>query len=300
MIAQILFNKLQKSNDRKIFYKALLKFRELIIKYNPETMVNFIYYNYTLRLPFSHDYPFNLKREPQYSQNLGVIASVIKKKYPHATAIDVGANIGDSALIINHFAPMPVLCVEGNSKFLPLLKRNTVQIKDISIAECFLGEIEEQVIAVNYLGTSRLEKSSDGILVQTMKQVLEQFSSFGKAKILKIDTDGFDNKIIRASKDYLINAKPILFFEYDPRLLKMQNENAPEIFTFLNKIGYQRLLIFNNLGHLLSEVKSDQEMILMDLTNFYHNDQNGGYMDICAVHPEDEELISDIKNAYSL
>jgi FkbM family methyltransferase len=270
--------------------------RKQFLKLNPKATVKFQYHEYQLQIPFSHDYPFNLQSYPAYSQNLGTIARIIQGKYPKMNAIDVGANIGDSAAIINHYAKMPVLCVEGNETFLPILKKNTDPIANVSIASCFVGETNEQVVAVNYLGTSRLEASASGTAIKTMDQVLTDFPEFKAAKLLKIDTDGFDNKIIRASKNYLATASPVIFFEYDPYYLEKQNEKGYDIFAFLLNLGYAKAVLFDNLGNTLCEIRLGEEQILADLTHYFN--RNGSiYMDICVLHQQDEDLIPAIKKA---
>jgi FkbM family methyltransferase len=298
MIAQLIFNLLLSTPKNSFFHKILQKLRQILISINPNTLVNYKYHNYTLRLPLSHDYPFNLKANPEYSQNLGIIAQIIQSKYNSAPAIDVGANIGDSAQIISHYTKsMPILCVEGNSTFIPLLNQNTKTLNTVSIAECFVGETSEIVKPFNYLGTSRLEKSTEGIQVKTMNEVLTDHPSFENSKLLKIDTDGFDNKIIRASKDFIATSKPIIFFEYDPYFLSKQEEKGYDIFDFLQKLGYMSVLIFDNYGKFMFEVATSEIHILRELTDYFN--RNGSiYMDICGVHQSDTDILSSIKKHY--
>jgi FkbM family methyltransferase len=300
MIAQLIFNSLQNNRQNSFIFKLLQKLRHLLIRINPSVSVNYRYHDYVLKLPLSHEYPFNLKRYPHYSQNLGIIAQFVKRKYPDIKAIDVGANIGDSALILKHYAPMPVLCIEGNPKFLPVLKQNIHLLQDVDVAESYVGEKEGQVETVNYLDTARLAESlgDGGIAVKTMLQVLEAYPGFTRSKLLKVDTDGFDNKILRASKAFIESASPVIFFEYDPKLLLIQKEEPEAIFSFLSALKYTRLLLFNNVGTLLCEAHTDNNLLLKDLTAYFTH-ENAQYMDICAFHESDADIILPIKDYYN-
>lgn len=295
---QFIFNLSLRLASSGLPYKILVKLKDVFSKLSPNKTIQFTYKRFMIEMPFTHDYPINLKKYPTYSENLGEVAKVVFSKYPGASAIDVGANIGDSAIILQSFVSAPILCIEGNPKFIPLLKRNILQLKDITVEECFVGEENETVVAVNYGGTARIEKSlNGGIEVRTVQQILANNELFKQAKLLKIDTDGFDNKIIRASKILLEEAKPVVFFEYDPFFLAKQQEDPTAIFSILHSLGYNRLLLFDNLGHFVCEVSSNNALMLKELTAYY--DDNGqSYLDICAIHTIDEDLIPKIKQAF--
>lgn len=296
-MAQLIFNLLLRVSIKSFAFKLLLKLRELLVQINPDGIVNYPYKKFVLQFPFSHDYPINLRFHPNYSENLGKIASVVSKKHSDTKAIDVGANIGDSAAIIQSYTSIPILCIEGNPKFIPMLKENTKQLSNISIEQSFVGERNERVVAINNLGTARLERSDNGIEVKTMEEILLNHEEFQSAKLLKIDTDGFDNKILRASANLLNKAKPVLFFEYDPYFLEKQNEQPTTIFSVLQSSGYKTLILFDNLGNLLCEADIDNERLLQDLTHYY-NQKGSAYMDICALHESDTDMVKPIKNLF--
>jgi len=297
MINQIILNKLISNSVSGCYYKILLKIRSILLILDSNATIEYNYNNYVLTFPFSHDYPLNRKEIPFYSENLGVISKVISSKYYNADAIDIGANIGDSAAIISHYSKMPVLCIEGNPKFIPLLEKNIKQMQNIVIELCFVGEVNENVSTINYGGTARIETSETGIEVKTVTQILNKHDSFKNAKLLKIDTDGFDYKILRASEEFLKQSKPIIFFEFDPFFLIKQNENPSSIFPFLNKLCYTNLLLFDNHGKLLCEIKSHQTELIFDFISYFNN--NGEtYLDICAIHDEDYDLVPKIKQEF--
>lgn len=297
MINQLIFDKLINPSIGGLYYKFLLKIRSILLSLNPTSTIQYSYNNFVLTFPFSHDYPLNRKEIPLYSENLGVVSKLILSKYKDAVAIDVGANIGDSAAIISHYSKMPILCIEGNPKFIPMLEKNSKQMQNIAIETCFVGEVNEKVSTINYGGTARIEKAETGIEVKTVTEILNKHEPFKKAKLLKIDTDGFDFKVLRASEHFLINSKPIVFFEFDPFFLIKQNENPASIFPFLNKLDYPYLLLFDNNGKFICETKSDQTELLQDFIEYYNNNGNT-YMDICALQSVDYDLVLKIKQEF--
>lgn len=66
--------------------------------------------------------------------------------------------------------------------------------------------------------------------------------------ILKIDTDGFDFKVLRGCNKILQDMKPVIFFEWWSIRLKELNEDPVSIFDYLRNFGYQRALFFDNYG----------------------------------------------------
>ncbi len=295
MLAQIIFNNLllASTKHRSIKHKLLILCRKFLLLFG-DVNVEFKYHRYSLQIPFSHDLPLNMKMFPTYNVNLGEITKIVHQKYADLKVIDVGANIGDSVAVMHHEAVVPILCIEGNPKFLKLLEQNAKQFKDIEIEASFVGEKSVKVNPQNNLGTAFLEESNDGIMVHTMQEVISKHPKFATAKLLKIDTDGFDNIIIRASKELLSNAKPIIFFEYDPFYLAKQNEKGIDIFDFLEELNYTSAIVFDNFGFYLTTVSLSNKNLLKDLHHYFN--RNGSiYMDICVVHKDDVDLLERIK-----
>ncbi len=291
MLAQFLFNLILSTPIEKKHKLKFFKFlRNLYLQIDDPIVVYTCRDKFNLDILLSHDLPFNIQENPMYSQNLGVIAGILFKKYPDLCVIDVGANIGDSVAIIKFRTDIPVLCIEGNPKFLGLLEQNTQQFNAVSIEKSFAGEEELRVKAINNLGTAYIEKSEEGIPVKTISEILENHAQFKNARLLKIDTDGFDNKVIRGSKEFLMKTKASVFFEYDPYFLAKQNESGLDIFDFFVELDYSKFIIFDNLGEHLITLNSKQKEQFSELHNYF-NKRGFRYMDIWALHNEDEEII---------
>lgn len=94
-------------------------------------------------LPRGHTLDHFRSRWQRYDQTLEDIAFIVHEKYPDATVIDVGANVGDTAAVICARQDLPVLAIEGNSRFIPYLRENARRLgPHVEVLECFVGPPE--------------------------------------------------------------------------------------------------------------------------------------------------------------
>lgn len=255
---------------------------------------------FDIHIPLTHHLPFILKTSPLYSNNLVRIAKLVNEKYSDLKFIDIGANIGDSVALLRSVTDFPILCIEGDDYYYNILEKNIALFKDVQIKKSYIGEFtsEMNVNPVSKNGTAYLHQEGDinkKTLIKNISSILEEHELFSKSKMLKIDTDGYDNKIIRGSFSYLKESKPVIFFEYDPYFLAQQGEDSLSIFKFLHTIGYKKLLIYENRGEFILSADIDNVTLLEDITNFYSGRNGLLYCDICVFHEEDEDLFNTVR-----
>ena len=83
--------------------------------------IKFLYGQFFLECDSSHHLQQILNAVPNFGRNLADVVNALEAKEPHV--IDIGANIGDTALLLARFAPgAKVLCIEGDSRFMSYLK----------------------------------------------------------------------------------------------------------------------------------------------------------------------------------
>ena len=70
-------------------------------------------------LPLDHALETYQARWKRYDRALGEIAHIVRGKYPDLRAVDIGANVGDTAALIFAYDDIPTLCIEGTEAFLP-------------------------------------------------------------------------------------------------------------------------------------------------------------------------------------
>jgi FkbM family methyltransferase len=270
------------------------KISQRILK-NKDPLVEYELYGFPILIPFSHKLPFILKVYPYYSLNLLRLTKCIEQKYFDLSVIDVGANIGDSVVMLRSRTKCPILCIEGDQNFLPILKHNTEQFENVEIEPCFLGlsNIVINAVSRSSAGTAHLELGigqDSNIQMRRLSEVIQSHKLFSNAKLLKVDTDGFDCQILKGAEEFILATRPIIFFEYDPFFLEKQGDNDLSIFSNLYDWGYEKALIYDNLGDLMFSVILDDVNVLAEIRAYFSGRNGQRYCDICAFHSEDNDL----------
>ena len=280
------FNRLKANIFTKLFYK-IIKLSDPLISYKIA--------GFDLLLPFSHQLPFILKNYPLYSSNLARLAKYVKQKYENLQFIDIGANIGDSIALLRKEADFAILCIEGDEQFLSVLEKNVTLFAEVYIVQAYLGESSNNIrgTTIKQGGTAHLTENKVGdniIEVKKLSDVLKDYPSFWQSKMIKVDTDGFDCKILRGAADFLKSAKPIIFFEYDPFFLAEQGDDGISLFNDLSSYGYKNLLIYDNFGDLMLSANINNSRLLEELHLYFSGRLGHRYCDICVFHTEDSDL----------
>lgn len=267
-----------------------------------------------LLLPLDHNLDQYQATWKRYDTALSYIAQAIFAKYPEATAIDIGANVGDSAALIRANSEMPVLCLEGHPEFVPYLQHNLEQLGDSEFEACFVGpdgtEVDVAQISSSG-GTASLvqARATDGggagIRMQSLEQLVELHPRFNRSKLLKIDTDGFDFSILQSALAFIATHQPVLFFEYDITFTPDAKAQGIETLKALFHTGYQSFLIYDNFGnYLLSVSETDIAKLsdtFLDLTTYLCSNRSLSgtpavyYFDICAFSDRDQDVFSAIR-----
>lgn len=212
--------------------------------------------------------------------------------------IDVGANIGDTAIFANakeHY----FLLIEGEEKYNTLIQNNLFlnnafpHKQNIIVENTFIGDTKGNFINTVQNGTGTLSLTSEilknNVKIQTLDHIVQKHHFI--PNFIKIDTDGFDFKVIRSAETTLKQYQPLVLFEWDKFLLKNQNENPFSIFGFLKKLNYKDLIIFDNFGTLLCKEKIDNYdnlQLLLDYTE--KSNKNIFYYDILAIPLKYEKI----------
>lgn len=240
-------------------------------------------------------------RWPDYDRALGALSALVFERYPAACAVDIGANIGDTAALICSHREVDVLCIEGMPSFLPSLRHNAATIGPrVRIHEGFVGDDDELIdlrrvfydrgtgSTAHAYGTASVA-SPGSVAAASLGSILAGQPELGPVKLLKSDTDGSDFKILLGSMDVIRRDYPALFFEYDTRRSSDGQRLSLACIDELLDAGYRRFLIYDNFGRLL---RSDDRRNCFDDLNRYLDAEVTciDYFDVCAFHSEDVAL----------
>lgn len=244
-----------------------------------------------LYMHLSHQLPLYQAEHPLYDRALPRIAKQIAADDGEVVMIDVGANIGDTAVSVISAAAGRCLCVEGDERYFPLLVRNTARygsrVANV-YALCTSADSQDSVTAVRSGGTTRFTESkgeSDAAPILTLDEIVARHPAAIQTNLLKIDTDGFDFKVLRGAAHLIASAKPTLFFELQPSFLETQGEDPLSIFPWLSGRGYDRVLLYDNAGNpAVSCRASDRDAIAAALGRI--DGKRLYYYDVLTIHDE--------------
>jgi FkbM family methyltransferase len=250
-----------------------------------------------LHLPVSHCLPLFRALHPQFSENLGRLSLYVSERYPGAPMIDIGANIGDSAIIIRQNAANPLLCIEGHPYFAELLARNLATVPDINIVNALVvGPLADSDPAPRGIdmqhGTASVSPHAQvKANPSNLATILASHPKFETAKFVKIDTDGFDHQIILGAIKWLERARPVLFWELDLIADAAQDGPGTGVFKALRSIGYEGMLVYDNFGTLMCGLCVTHPETITGLAQYASSHQSTiCYLDVCLFHHDDRDL----------
>lgn len=209
---------------------------------------------YEIEIPSNFALPDFQKTHKLYDRFLPVLAKHINS---NKIIIDVGANIGDTAIVLVQNCVNPIICVEPSDIYFPYLEGNLNRISNeefsrIKTIKKFIGT-GSIVGKLKHTkgGTASLEvsKSSDLNTHVSLDHLIEDISN---VILLKVDTDGFDYDVINSAERILSNSQPILFWENEITE-DFQYEGFCQLYSLLESKGYTHIFIFDNFGNLITE-----------------------------------------------
>lgn len=189
----------------------------------------------------------------------------------HGTIVDVGANYGQSALSLRHFAPhQPILCIEANPTLAPAMELTRRRVPDCSYVIAAVSDtvgVQELNIptfgAVANTGGASLDRDfvdrRGGILEDRYQAPLEMrtqtvptitIDSLGlDIALLKIDVEGLEDRVLRGATHTIERCRPIVVME-------VLNSDG-EAMRLLSSMGYT---LFADLGSGLEPVEPAEAM----------------------------------------
>ena len=221
---------------------------------------------------------------------------------PDLCVIDIGANVGDTALAVLSAAPNArVICVEGSPYFLKYLQLNTSNFERVQVIEGFVIHRSSNWTLVTDNSTGHLvETYENGVPVGNWfapRDVLA-IAGPGGSQIWKSDTDGYDIAILLSSFDDIVQACEIVWIEFDP-VGNLSDDR--DIETLIARIGDlpRDVVIFDNFGHLLLRIPAQEAPnIVPQLNSWLAIQESGagrfvGYFDLWILPPQMAKILAD-------
>lgn len=305
MFNQWLYNFILHSRQISFFeivrFKIAKKMEQLLLRIDVP-LVSYSLHGTNIILPWTHLLPVILKKYPCYSDNLARIGNIVHAHKSGITLVDIGANIGDSVILLRRYAQFPILCIEGDDYYFQLLQKNLASFQEVWTHRAMVGTVNEERkgSVQRHSGTGSLtlhEKNESTVQIHSLSFILSQYPQFASPTIIKIDTDGFDLAILRGAAEVLQKSHPILFFEYDPYFLSLQSDDGLSIFPFLSAYGYDYILVYDNYGEFLCSASCTDTEKLSELHHYMTGRNGEYYYDLCILHRSESKLFQQLRTA---
>lgn len=211
----------------------------------------------SLCAPLSHELGRYAAFFPEYNINLGRLANAVARVNSRPLfAVDVGANIGDTCILLADAGFSAILCVEASPHFFQYLTANTRQLTGV----INVMELVDYDGAPSHLtlresaGTAHAVPANgqQGIRARTLEDIVADHGLNRTVHLLKIDTDGYDGRILLQNEQFIRLHQPIIFVEID---LSLEDHSglgecsfAEKALRMLQGLGYRNCVVFRNTG----------------------------------------------------
>jgi FkbM family methyltransferase len=255
--------------------------------------------NYQISMQENNPLWMPYSQVPDYMGNLGRLAKQVFQAYPDALMIDVGANVGDTAAIVKTAVDVPIVCIEGDSSVFRLLQQNITPMKDVTAHQCFLGEKAETIKAMIEKGgwdttiipTEEGMASAESVTLVPLDEFVAKLPLQKKCKLLKVDVEGFELKVLRGATHLLNEDQPAVFFEWNHENLEKIGDPGPDILSYLQSQGYEDFLVFDSAGNFILPGKVSDSRLLQDLYDYLKSLPWLVYYDICVFTRQDSTIM---------
>lgn len=158
--------------------------------------------------------------------------------FKEATALDIGANIGNHSLYFSDYFKR-VVSFEPHPRTFKVLSLNAELVANMYCHNVGLSDEDGSAIlsgpATNF-GRSTISDSRDSRSVDIKLVKLDTFCEFENVKLLKIDVEGHEYKALSGAKKIIQEHKPIILFEQHVDDFK---NGESQVLSLLKGFGYR-------------------------------------------------------------
>jgi len=247
---------------------------------------------------FANPYPFYAGEFRNYNApQVEIIALTSHALDRKVHVVDVGAAIGDTALLIierssRYLAALD--CVEGEDRFYRTLEHNL----EGTIAKTHHAILSDRIEKIGSLVRSQhVGTASAHGPTEVEATTLDRILGAAAPDVIKVDTDGYDGKVIGGAKSLLSKSRPSVIFEWHPRICRATGTDDSQAFSVLKGLGYTRFVFFTKYGEF-SHFGDDHLGQLRELCLSATTLADWHY-DVVALHGEsrvDEVELADLRN----
>jgi len=212
-----------------------------------------------------------------------------------ACIVDVGSNLGASLLQMLAVRPEArAIAIEPSMRYLSCLRYNLnragfshAEIVPVALGR-YPGEIwlHNNTTSASIVNTYYCDFEFLGRQLVEIRTLDDIMRHRGRASLVKVDTDGYDMEVLRSAEAVLLEDRPIVYFELEPRLL---NQAPDADLTWLQSLGYRRLVCLDAVGRYVGTTDDPERAVL-----WARAASSRGYCDVvcCVVGTEFDERLA--------
>lgn len=247
-------------------------------------------------LPRRHLLPYMATGTSPYARNLVDLAALLRETVDELVVLDVGANVGDSALLIHAEVDCRIVCVEGDPVWLDFLHTNVDGIPTIAVEPSLLaadGPGAYASIVHSDAGTSRIERTDPGSgdAMLPMVDLIGRHPELARVRLVKTDTDGMDVALAPAYARAFTESRPVIFLEYDPRNIQVTSPDSTpsQVWAELHGLGYEHAVVWTNGGHVLGSTEVRRLTDLSAMLDRGVGELGYHFWDVAVAHRDDPD-----------
>lgn len=184
-----------------------------------------------------------------------------------STAIDVGANIGWTVLLLARIAKKGTVWgfepeprnFEDCQTNIKLNSFGNVTLFPIGLGDAN-GRVLMEIRTPSNRGGNRVALHPGESVHQVEVARLDDFGPASKLvniDLIKIDVEGYELQVLRGAEKMLRKHRPALFIEVDENNLRDQGDSAEELVRFIMKVGYREIVRADDDSQVSATTKFD-------------------------------------------
>jgi FkbM family methyltransferase len=252
--------------------------------------------------PIAYSYPFTARLIHGFNNPLvECVHQAFRLRGAPIVLLDIGAAIGDTVLLVRSNCSGFVsqyYCIDGDEEFFAYLSENMKPYDDVCCIKALLSDSQEEVkdLVRIHGGTASAQGTSKS--AATSLDAIVKTHGIAKVDVLKIDVDGFDGKVLSGATELIQRSKPVVIFEWHPKLYRAADNDFFRPFEFLQQHGYRSFVWYTKSGgfsHLTDLVSEKQLATLNDicLNNTFDDDL---HYDVVSWNSDDNFSAFDFAN----
>lgn len=206
-------------------------------------------HGFKISQPFNFTYPITNRMYKNYNNPLIEYAYQISKHKENMVVFDIGAAIGDTVLAIKaNVGGRYFYCIEGDPEFYTYLKNNMASFQDVVCINKILSDVHGKINTLVRIHSGTASAQGDDLVEAYTFDEIVSSMNINQLDLIKIDTDGYDGKILKGAENTIKKLRPVIIFEWHPILCVQAKTDFREHFSILQKLNYTTFIWFTKFG----------------------------------------------------